>query len=169
MNYNELKEQTYKNSPEEDHVYLYNFWSKVLDSPEEGGCWQWQGSKDQTGRGSYPRGKQLVGAVTAPRIIYMLTNDVKLERSDVLYHTCGDQSCMNPDHMWIGKRKDAPGFDEFRKSESQKRGGRKPGSKFLGEDTEELVRCFHRNGYTKKEVERRFKISRYYQNKILNS
>ncbi len=75
------------------------FWAKV--NREEGGCWIWSGSQDK-GVG-YGRIKIEGKNLRASRVSYTLATG-KDPREMVVRHTCGNKSCVNPEHLALCKR-----------------------------------------------------------------
>ena len=83
-----------------EHIRTYErrrrFWSLVdVGGPEE--CWQWRGTVDQDGQAWF-------GRWPADQHAYQLARG-PLPGGAHVSHSCGDSSCMNPQHM----EKDAAG------------------------------------------------------------
>lgn len=74
------------------------FTKKVLKTD---GCWIWIGAKDKNGYGRFLFNNSLL---TAHRASYILKYEVIAEGKDV-HHTCGNPSCVNPEHLKALTRK----------------------------------------------------------------
>ena len=74
------------------------FWSKVLKV--EGGCWEWQASKNLYGYGNFGIGGR--GKIRmAHRLSYELAHGPIPPKMSVC-HTCDKPACVNPEHLFLG-------------------------------------------------------------------
>ena len=63
-------------------------------------CWEWTGEYNTKRRTPY---WNLNGKKVIPyRTVYELTHGVKLERTQMILHSCDNRRCCNPDHMKVG-------------------------------------------------------------------
>lgn len=73
----------------------------------DNGCITWTGGKHRQGYGMISvtkRGKKTM--MTAHRVAMTLKEGRELDVKEYVLHSCGCNSCMNPDHLYLGTRKD---------------------------------------------------------------
>lgn len=82
-----------------ERVAVKRFWDKVLVGE---GCWEWQGARNQAGRGLI----RFEGRTSsAPRVAWQLTFGGLPNDLYVLHH-CDNPGCVRPDHLWLGTQTD---------------------------------------------------------------
>lgn len=99
------------------------FWSKVEDRKNDQACWLWVAAVDKGNRGVFRLGTYL-GTITAHKYVWEITYGVIPPKS-IVYHTCDDLLCCNPNHLRLGTMKDCAMEREKRNKGNSKRGNTK--------------------------------------------
>jgi len=90
------------------------FWSKVDQSQGDDQCWPWLGSQSKTGglfgiRMVREDGTDYPQMTQARRVMYAETQGSWLPDRLGIYHSCGNNLCMNPSHFSEQRRVFNPG------------------------------------------------------------
>ena len=76
---------------------VQRFFDKV-GPPDENGCWPWKAAVRDNGYGYFwLDGK----GVPAHRVMASIAKDEGVPEGWYVYHTCGNRSCVAPDHLYL--------------------------------------------------------------------
>lgn len=86
-----------------DSDHLSRFWAKVdKRGPDE--CWNWLGAKARA-RGGYGQFGIRGYIARAHRVSWKLFHG-DIPEGVLVLHKCGNPSCVNPDHLYLGNNSD---------------------------------------------------------------
>lgn len=131
------------------------FWPKVkvMDS----GCWEWMGSKDKDGYGSFSFEGIGHRKQRAHRIAWIMEMGAIPEGMFVLHH-CDNPSCVNLLHLFIGTPMDNV-RDMIEKGRDRHPSGEENGQSKLNKEQVLEIRKLISNGELQKDVAERFNVS----------
>lgn len=130
---------------------LRPFWEKVNQSQPEG-CWPWTGYIGPSGHG---RTQHKYTSILASRKAWVLTHGEVRGGLSVL-HTCDNQLCCNPAHMYLGTRADNM-IDRWQNTPAAERGQRNRRSVMTEERIMEVV-TERAKGATLVELANKFRV-----------
>jgi len=120
------------------------FWSRVQRSNN---CWIWTRGKFPEGYGAFRVGKK---SWRAHRFSYLLTYGDP--GSLCVLHKCDNPSCVRPDHLFLGTRKD-------NNQDSARKGHRRGPPSCLTPSQVCRIRRLYRHNFTQRQIAKRYRIS----------
>ena len=140
-----------------------SFWARVQgDRRQRNGCWEWQGSLNNTGYGTVAwHGK----VYTAHRVAAWLTELVEspsapLAKQDTTHvlHKCDNRKCCNPTHFFLGSYADNQRDAYAKTRRAQPRGQHHANAKLTNKQAAQ-VRKLHEAGMTQVVLAKKFGVS----------
>lgn len=126
---------------------VWRFWNKF--TRPKVGCWEWFAAKDHFGYGQIGRyGRR--NLIRAHRLSWLLFNG-PIPDSLCVLHRCDNPSCVNPNHLFLGTKKDNA-IDKAKKGRSYSPRGETNGRAILNEKKVKSIRKFHKNGILCKDL-----------------
>lgn len=117
------------------------------------GCWGWLGPVDKNGYGQLPCGYQKL--IKAHRVSWRIYKG-DIPEKHVICHSCDNPPCTNPDHLFIGTKKD--NAQDMMKKGRSTRGERNYNAKLTEEDVKN-IKFLLSLGVTGTRISKDFKIS----------
>lgn len=117
-------------------------------------CWLWTGCKIQNGYGRIRVGKLKL----AHRISYEIHIGL-IPEGLLVCHKCDVRDCVNPEHLFLGTKKDNT-QDMIKKGrQANKNGTNNPNSKLTAEQVSEIRKLYSTKIYSQQSLTKIFKVS----------
>lgn len=146
------------------------FWSKVVK--QEHGCWEWQGSCNNSGYGTCGwGGKTYVAHRVAAWIAGMIDDMAAPKNADNpthVLHKCDNRKCCNPEHFFLGTFSDNQ-LDAYNKKRKVQPKGEAHANAKLSNAQAEEVRVLYTEGWTQVRLALRFGISQTAISRIIRN
>lgn len=124
------------------------FWEKVIKKES---CWEWSGSPSKAGYGTLSINKI---PINAHRISYEI-HIGKIPENMCVCHKCDNRICVNPDHFFLGTKKDNMEDKRLKKRHAY---GEKTGNSKLTDEIVLYCRFLYENGFKLSEMSKFFNI-----------
>lgn len=123
------------------------FWSNVNKSHPDS-CWEWQGVINSNGYGTLKVGQR---AWLATRLLWTWLHG-EIPQGMCVLHKCDNPPCVNPDHLFLGTRKD--NYDDMvaKGRLNRARGEHQGSAKMTADKVRELRRLYEKEGKTQIEI-----------------
>lgn len=127
------------------------FWDYVIRTE---GCWDWSGSIDENGYGTFGTNKCL-----AHRLMWEELNGV-IEDGLQVCHKCDNRCCVNPEHLFLGTSKENM-QDKVSKGRANMPHGEKSWKSLLSEeDVRHIIVLCSKSSLYEREIAEQFGVSR---------
>lgn len=137
-----------------------DFWAKVKKTE---GCWEWQGSCNNTGYGTV---RWRIKTYTAHRLAAFLLGLVDSPSAPLghsanthVLHKCDNRKCCNPDHFFLGSYSDNQ-TDCYSKGRANKhKGSSHANAKLSDQEVKEIRELYRRKVFVQTELAKLYSVS----------
>jgi len=137
-----------------------------IESTEDDKCWSWSGTKNNAG---YPLFSQKGKMVSALRLLYQIYYNRKIPKNWIVTHSCKNNGCVNPNHVYITTRSERT-QQAYRRRELipiSQQGENNPNSK-LNESDIRAIRKAKKQGITHRELAEKYNVTKTTISQIVN-
>lgn len=127
------------------------FWEKVEKTES---CWNWIGATDSVGYGNL----RISGKTYRSHVLSYLINIGEIPKGLCVLHKCDNRKCVNPDHLFLGTKKDNTA-DMWQKGRANIAHGERSGRAQLTEREVIEIRKLHNQGKSTRDLASQFNIS----------
>lgn len=148
-----------------DNIKLDNFWNKVAPEPNTG-CLLWTASLNHSGYGECRINEK---TYLSHRVSYFLKNG-PFENHLCVLHKCDTPGCVNPDHLFLGTRKENC-EDKIKKGRMRfgvSRGESQGLSKLKAHQVIEIREKYKTNAYSHRSLAKEYEVSDHAIYNVLN-
>lgn len=154
-----------------DERALERFWNKVeiIHPDDPDACYDWLAKKDKNGCGIFAmhcpqlgdKGYHTWKSFRAPRLMWILDNDMPVPDGLLVIHSCDNESCCNPKHIRLGTHQDNTDDRKLRgRWDTNVRGEAHPHSKLTVAKVRKICHLYFVKGLQPKAISDKMKVSR---------
>jgi len=129
-------------------------------------CWEWEGTTNNAG---YPLFSLKGEMISALRLLYSIYYNRRIPKNWIVSHTCRNNSCVNPEHIYITTRSERTqqAYKNRELIPASQKGESNPNSK-LNEDDIKDIRESKEHGITHRELAERYNVTKTTISQIVN-
>ena len=139
------------------------FWARVKRSRKEGGCYEWQGSCNNTGYGTVAWGGKVYTAHRVAAWLHGLVDSKSAPKSKNdsthVLHKCDNRKCCNPYHFFLGSYTDNQKDAYDKKRKDQPKGAEHVNAKLTIEEVKKIRQQYKNKWFTQNELAKAYGVS----------